>query len=227
MQRPMEGNHTTPVFGIATVDVCVCVCVFFFVFFSSSFWSPKTCRTKFVSHKFAAPSFQFHRANRAFAGLLESSGSGAHFAWSAFHKQRLWHSMGGDCRSGPLDFRDLSLQIGDKKRSDLFKKPVLSLDDFFDGWIEWERPCLHSNWALQTKSNPFPPLGSAAWKLPFSGHSLIPFPGLSLQRERGRVQGSIAATLGSESIVLEDTLKDVWCSTCFGPWWQWRCLQCT
>lgn len=30
MQRPMEGNHTTPVFGIATVDVCVCV---FFLFF--------------------------------------------------------------------------------------------------------------------------------------------------------------------------------------------------
>lgn len=114
-----------------------------------------------------------------------------------------------------------------QKRSDFFKKQVLSLDDFFGGWIEWEKPCLHSNWALQTKSNPFPPLGSAAWKLPFSGHSLIPFPGLSLQRERGRVQGSIAATLGSESIVLEDTLKDVWCSACFGPWWQWRCLQCT
>lgn len=34
--------------------------------------------------------------------------------------------MGGDRRSGALDFRDLSLQIGDKKRSDFFKSKSLA-----------------------------------------------------------------------------------------------------
>lgn len=50
------------------------------------------------------------------------------------------------------------------------------MDDFFDGWIEWKRPCLHSNWALQTKSNPFPPetgrLGSYLFQVIALSHFL-------------------------------------------------------
>ncbi len=139
--------------------------------------------------------------------------------------------------------RDLSLT--QRSRSEFFQKSLASMiflvDELNDAILRITLEQLFSSMGKNMPShggtsNHFPmifltinpsPLGvGLVRKPPFSGHGLIPFPGLSLHRERGRVQGSIAATLGSKSLVLEDTLKDLWCSTCFGPWWQRRCLQC-